>query len=231
MSNLKVCSGCYQKKDINEFSSKNIIRATCSSCRNKNLNIKKRQRCEEKSQESLINNNKEDARLPNQLPDIIYEHLLEINEINGTSEFLENEGARFVVGEILDLEPLIEELPVTLIEEEKNKEIAKKIILLASEGDGYRYVYHSKQVQLKAVLFYYWCNMRIELNKHSMKHQDPAKQRDTDSRIQRYSCDGCISIKIDHQNNLIYFKLDHILHAHPDHIEVTNIIKNLFMLI
>ena len=52
--------------------------------------------------ETLINNNKENARLPSQLPDIIYEYLLEINEINGTSEFLENEGAWFVVGEILD---------------------------------------------------------------------------------------------------------------------------------
>ena len=61
MSSSKVCSGCYQKKDTTEFLSKNIIRATCNNCRNKNLNIKKRQRCEETS---LINNNhKENARL------------------------------------------------------------------------------------------------------------------------------------------------------------------------
>src|SRR5436189_4001644 len=99
MSNLKVCSGCYQKKDKNEFLSKNTIRTTCNSCRNKNLNIKKRQRCEETS---LINhNNKEnDARLPSQLPNIIYEYLL---EISGTSEFLEGENIRFVIRKIFKL--------------------------------------------------------------------------------------------------------------------------------
>jgi hypothetical protein len=67
--------------------------------------------------------------------------------------------------------------------------------------------------------------MRVELNRHPVQHEDPAKQRDTDSRIQRHSCGGCISIKIDYQNNLIFFKLEHILHARPDHIKVTDIIK------
>ncbi|CAG8517922.1 14193_t:CDS:2 [Funneliformis mosseae] len=109
MSNLKVCSGCYQEKNINEFSSssKNIIRTTCSRCR-------------------------KNASLPSHLPDIMYVYLLEINEMNETSEFLENESARLVIGEILNLEPLIEELPVTLTDEERDKEIATKIISLAS---------------------------------------------------------------------------------------------------
>ena len=57
---------------------------------------------------SLFNNNKENARLPSQLPNIKYEYLL---DINGTDEFLKVEGVRFVIGEILHLEPLIEELP------------------------------------------------------------------------------------------------------------------------
>jgi hypothetical protein len=219
MTTLKVCSGCYKKKDVNEFLSKNTIRATCNSCRNKNLNVKKRQKCEETF---FVNNNEENPRLPSQLSNIIYEYLLEINE---KSEFLENEGTRLVIGEILHLEPLIEELPTTLTEEEKSKRIAVRIINLASEGDGYQYVYHSKHIQKNTILFHYWCNMRVELNKHSVKHEDPAKQRDTDSRIQRHSCGGCISIKIDYQNSLIFFKLEHILHTRPDHIEVTDIIK------
>ncbi len=41
------------------------------------------------------------------------------------------------------LEPLIEELSITLNKEEKSKEIANKIVTLASEGDGYQYIYHS----------------------------------------------------------------------------------------
>jgi hypothetical protein len=49
--------------------------------------------------------------------------LLEINE---TSEFFKNEGTRFITGEILHLEPLLEELPNTITEKEKNKEIAKR---------------------------------------------------------------------------------------------------------
>src|ERR1043166_1074986 len=121
----------------------------------------------------------------------IYEYLLEINE---ASEFLESEGSRFIIGEILCLEPLIEELPTTLTdEEEKSKRIASKISDLASEGDGYQYVYHSKHIQKNTVLFHYWCNMRVELNRNSVKHKDLAKQRDTDSRIQRHSCGDCIS--------------------------------------
>ena len=65
----------------------------------------------------------------------------------------------------------------------------------------------------------------MELKKHPVKHEDLAKQWDTDSRIQRHACGGCISIKIDYQNSLIFFKLEHVLHTRPDHIEVTNIIK------
>ena len=70
--------------------SKNIIRATCNSCRNKNLNVKKRQRCDE---EALLVNNKENTRLPSQLSNIIYEYLLERSE---TNEFLKQKGDWFI---------------------------------------------------------------------------------------------------------------------------------------
>jgi len=92
---------------------------------------------------------------------------------------------------------------------------------LASEGDGYRYIYHSQQ----KTVFYYWCNICKELDKHLLKHKNPAKQHDTNSRIQRHTCNRCISIKIDYQNNLLFFKLNHILHACTDHVKVTSIIK------
>jgi hypothetical protein len=47
-------------------------------------------------------------------------------------EFLESEDIRFIIGEILYLEPLIEELLSTILtEEEKSKIIANKISNLA----------------------------------------------------------------------------------------------------
>ena len=111
------------------------MRATCNDCRNKNLNIKKRKRDEKKHEKTLlINDNKENAKLPSQLSNIIYENLLEIGE---TNEFLMDERGRFIIGEILYLEPLLEEIPITLSEDNKSKEIANRIIALASEGDGY----------------------------------------------------------------------------------------------
>ncbi len=67
--------------------------------------------------------------------------------------------------------------------------------------------------------------MHKELDKHLPKHKNPAKQRDIDSRIQRHICNRCILIKINYQNNLLFFKLNHILHACADYIEVTSIIK------
>ncbi len=86
--------------------------------------------------------------MPSQLSNIIYESLLEISE---TSEFLKNGNEQFIIKEVLYLEPLIEELPITLNKEEKSKEIANKIVTLASERDGYQYIYHSQQ---KTVFYY-----------------------------------------------------------------------------
>jgi hypothetical protein len=67
--------------------------------------------------------------------------------------------------------------------------------------------------------------MRIELNKYSKKHEDVTKQRDTDTRISRHQYGGCIVIKIDPENGLVFCKLNHILHSCPDYINVTNTIK------
>ena len=84
---------------------------------------------------------------------------------------MKNGNNRFVIEEVLYLESLIEELPIILNEKERSKEIANKIITLASEGDGYWYIYHSQQ----KTVFYYWCNMCKELDKYSSKHKDLAK--------------------------------------------------------
>jgi len=109
----------------------------------------------------------------------------------------------------------------------KTKEIAKKIVNLASEGDGYQYVYHSKAIQKrqKTITFFYWCNMRVKLDKHSKKHKDLSKQHDTNPRIHCYKCDGFITIKIDYENGLAFFKLDHTLHSYSNHVDITDNIK------
>ena len=76
-----------------------------------------------------------------------------------------------------------------------------------SEGDGYQYIYHSKTTQKKqgTISFFYWCNMRVELDKCSKKHENISKQRDTDPRISRHQCSGLIVIKIDYKNRLAFF--------------------------
>jgi hypothetical protein len=46
-----------------------------------------------------------------------------------------------------------------------------------------------------------------------------------DPRILQCECGGFITIKIDYENNLAFFKLDHTLHSHPNHIDITDNIK------
>jgi len=67
--------------------------------------------------------------------------------------------------------------------------------------------------------------MHIELDKHSKKHEDVFKQHDTDPRISRHRCGEYIMIKVYHENRLVFFKLNHILHSCPNHIKTTNSIK------
>ena len=95
MFDLKVCSGCYQKKDKTNFLSKDVIKFTCNNCRKKNKNIKKKQKYKENTTQT-----QENARLPSQLSNIIYKSLLEISE---TSEFLKNGNEQFIIKEVLYL--------------------------------------------------------------------------------------------------------------------------------
>ncbi len=67
--------------------------------------------------------------------------------------------------------------------------------------------------------------MRVKLDKHSKKHKDLSKQHDTNPRIHCYKCDGFITIKIDYENGLAFFKLDHTLHSRLNHVDITDNIK------
>jgi hypothetical protein len=222
--NPKFCKGCRQTKETNEFFSKNNeMKATCKDCRERN-GAYKRQKREQNITENInkaLITYKENAIPLQQLPSVIYENLL---VVGGIEDSLNDNDIQFTFEQTLLLD---EDLSISVSEEVMCKKIAEKIVNLASEGDGYQYVYHSKaiQKQQKIISFLYWCNMRVELDKHSKKHEDLSKQRDTDPRILRCECGGFITIKIDYENNLAFFKLDHTLHSRPNHIDITDSIK------
>src|ERR1044072_186923 len=220
--NTKSCKGCRQTKEIYKFFDNNKeIRATCKACRER-TKFSKRQKREQNVAETFTTH-KENAIPCQQLPDIIYKQLL---IANGTEEdFLENNNFQFAIEQTLLLDSSTGSLSITSNDKVVYQKIADNIIALVSEGDGYQYIYHSKVIQKKSIAFFYWCNMRVELNKHSKKHDNISKQRDTDPRISRHKCNGYIMIKVDYENGLVFFKLNHILHSRPNHIETTNSIK------
>ncbi|CAG8790443.1 4425_t:CDS:2, partial [Racocetra persica] len=106
--------------------------------------------------------------------------------------------------------------------------IANKLIENIQAGDGYCYIYHTKTIhkKIKSVTVIYRCNCHADCIKKPQKHLDKEKQRDTTSRLNRYECDGYISIKVNIENKLAIIKISHrILHPRPENINVMNDIK------
>ncbi len=133
------------------FDDNNEIRATCKDCR-KRTKFSKWQKCEQNVAETLTTH-KENAIPYQQLSDIIYEHLL---TANGTEEdFLKNNNIQFTIEQTLLLNSLIENLSTTFNKEVVYQKLANNIITLASKGDGYQYIYHSKVIQKKSIAFFY----------------------------------------------------------------------------
>lgn len=227
MSEKIFCKGCRKTKEENKFLSENReVKATCKDCR-KRTKVSKRQKREQiiaKTHEDTFVTHKENAITLQQLPSIIYENLL---LKNGIEDSLENNNIQFTVEQTFILDSLVEEFSATLDKEEVYQKLAGKIVTAVSEGDGYQYIYHTKEIVQKkgTISFFYWCNMRKELDKRSKKHEDISKQRDTDPRISRYQCGGFIIIKIDYKNGLVFFKHSHTLHSRPNQINVTENIK------
>jgi len=155
--NLKFCKGCRQTKEINEFFDKNNdMKATCKGCRERN-GASKRQKREQIATENITKaliTHKENTISFLQLPGIIYEELL---VADGIEDSLEDNDIQFTIEKTLLLDTLIEDFSTTQGEEKVYQKIAEKIVNLASEGDKYQYVYHSKAIQQrqKTVSFYY----------------------------------------------------------------------------
>ncbi|RIA85566.1 hypothetical protein C1645_830569 [Glomus cerebriforme] len=148
--NSKICKGCHQTKSLNEFLSKNN---------------------EMKATYNDLLSHKENAISLQQLPGVIYKSLL---VAGGIENSLDDNNIQFTIEQILLLD---EDSSNTLSEEKMCKKNVEKIVSLASERDGYQYVYHSKAIQKrqKTITFFYWCNMRIKLDKHSKKIEDASK--------------------------------------------------------
>ena len=144
------------KEKIEFFDKSNEMKATCKDCREWNRASKWQkheqniQNITENLTEALIAY-KENAILLHQLPDIIYESLL---VVGGIEDSLNDNDIQFTIEQTLLLD---EDSSTPFIEEKNCKEIAEKIVNLASEEDGYQYVYHSKVIQKrqKIITFFY----------------------------------------------------------------------------
>ncbi|CAG8839068.1 23246_t:CDS:2, partial [Racocetra persica] len=80
--------------------------------------------------------------------------------------------------------------------------IANKLIENVQAGDGYHTV------------------------KRLRKHLDKEKQCDTIPRLNRYDCNGNVSIKVDIECKLAVIKINHqLLHMRPENIATTNEVK------
>jgi len=92
--NTKSCKGCHQTKEIYKFfDDNNEIRATCKDCKER-TKFSKWQKHEQNVAETLIIH-KENAIPYQQLPDIIYEHLLIANKTE--KDFLKNNNIQFTI--------------------------------------------------------------------------------------------------------------------------------------
>ncbi|CAG8577087.1 14347_t:CDS:2 [Gigaspora rosea] len=68
------------------------------------------------------------------------------------------------------------------------------------------------------------CSIANHLIKNIQAEKE--KQHDTAPRLNRYDCNGNVSIKIDIENKLATIKINHqLLHPQPENIATTNDIK------
>jgi hypothetical protein len=131
------------------FGKNNEMKATCIECRERNGASKQQKRkCEQEQSTTealvVLTAHKENAISIEQLSSIIYESLL---KAGGTEDFLEDSNIQFTIKQTLYIDSLTKNLLNTLSKEETYQKIAGQIIAAVSEGDGYQYVYYSKEIQ------------------------------------------------------------------------------------
>lgn len=217
----QVCTRCYCSRPIEDFlAGKNDTRTRCRACRDHTSQAKKRKRQE-------INNymnEKENTINFTNIIDHIYYELLELKNLNDNLEGQSHFQLQFDV----DLDSVYENLSIEVVTKDKNLQIADLIINAISSGDGYIYVlqktYNSKNSEFATLI--YWCNARKELCKHQKKVENISNQRNRETVIERYECEGLVTIKI-YPRNIVTVNISHkILHPRLEKINVTEDIKN-----
>ncbi|CAG8758776.1 11366_t:CDS:2, partial [Gigaspora margarita] len=116
--------------------------------------------------------------LPSNLTQTIYESLISIPEID---ENLEGD-IGFFFECCVDFTELLDFQECNFSE----CSIANHLIKNIQAGDGYCYIYHTKNTHKKSVTAIYKCNCRIDSVKKPRKHLEKEKQRDTAPRLNRY---------------------------------------------
>ncbi|CAG8759897.1 22167_t:CDS:2 [Dentiscutata erythropus] len=170
MNETKRCTRCNCTKPFSEFIvGENEIRARCRSCCTAQSKKRKRQEINDE----IIN--KENAVDLANVTDYIYNILLEHKNLNEDFESQIKVQLNFNI--ILD--SIYEEVPVNVIEKDKNLYIASLVINAISGGDGYTYVHQSTYESKKQdfVVLTYWCNARSELCRFHKKVDDISKRR------------------------------------------------------
>ncbi|CAG8837919.1 34508_t:CDS:1, partial [Racocetra persica] len=154
----------------------------------------------EKVKEKKIFNSKENSILSSDLTQAIYDSLISIPELD---ENLEGDTGFFFeyCVDFTDLQG----------SDLSESYIANKLIENVQAGDGYHYIYYTKITHKKIVTIIYRYNCRIDTVKRLRKYLDKEKQRDTIPRLNRYDCNGNISIKVDIECKLAVIKINHQL--------------------
>ncbi|CAG8624167.1 14777_t:CDS:2 [Cetraspora pellucida] len=179
----RTCIGCHTIQNYNTFlNEKGIVVKKCSQCRT-NIRL---------------------SHSKNELPDMIISHLditetvyNSLTSLNNTDEFYEEENERLELNFNVELSSLLDAISDKELQKENiDSEIGCRIIAYISEGDGYSWVYHTKNQKKKSFLVTHYCNCQIELRKRQAKHPELIKQRDTPTYLERYNCEETINIEI-----------------------------------
>ena len=118
--------------------------------------------------------------------------------MNNTNEFYEGENEELSMNFGIKLSSFLDFI---LEKDGSNKEnydfeVGCYIIAFISEGDGYSWIYQRKNQKKDSLLLLYYCNCRVELGKRQAKHPILDKQRNTPTFLERYNCEGIITIEI-----------------------------------
>ena len=156
-----------------------------------------------------------------EITEAVYNSLI---SLNNTNEFYEGENEELSMNFGIELSSFLDFISEKDGSNKENYdfEVGHYIIAFISEGDGYSQIYQRKNQKKDSLLLLYYCNCQVELRKRQAKHLILDKQRDTPTFLERYNCEGIITIEIFSKTDLITIKYSHkMLHPRPSHIKTS----------